>query len=119
MTEPKFYKDAKGAVLLSLTDLEVEGLEELVAGSTDAATEKHVPVLEKDGKHLLAKVGEVAHPMLEEHFIQWICFVSNKKTVIKHLHPGEAPETKFCLGEDEHGSVYEYCNLHGLWKAEF
>lgn len=120
MAEPKFYLDkATGAVVISVNDAAPAGLELLEAGSTDAATEKHVPALSVEGKHLVAQVGEVAHPMLEEHYIQWIAFVSNKKTVIKHLNPGEEPKAQFCKAEDEHGAVYEYCNLHGLWKAEF
>ena len=126
MAEPKFYRcEHCGNVLLVVNDGGVvpsccgEPMVELKAGSTDAATEKHVPALEFDGKHVIAKVGEVAHPMLEEHFIQWIAYVSDKKTVFKYLKPGEEPVAKFCRCDDEHGAIYEYCNLHGLWKAEF
>ncbi len=93
---------------------------ELVADTTDAALEKHVPaVMAKDGK-LEVQVGEVAHPMLDTHYITniWVEFPDGtveKKT----LAPGEAPVAEFDV-KDVHGKVkvYEYCNLHGLWKKE-
>lgn len=91
---------------------------ELVAGSTDAATEKHVPVVTREGSTLVAKVGEVAHPMLEAHSIQWVAVATDAATQIAYLRPGEAPEATFCVPEGQAATVYEYCNLHGLWKAE-
>ena len=89
----------------------------LEENTTDAATEKHVPVVEKTDKGYLVKVGSVAHPMLEEHYIQWIELVADGTSYIKYLKPGDAPEAEFCI---EAESVYarEYCNLHGLWKGE-
>lgn len=90
---------------------------ELVPGTTDAAVEKHVPVYEvKDGK-VYVKVGEVEHPMLEEHYIEWISIQTNKGIQRKALAPGEKPEAVFAICEDETvAAVYAYCNLHGLWK---
>ena len=91
---------------------------ELKAGVTDAAVEKHVPVYEvKDGKVSVC-VGSVAHPMLPEHHIAWILVETNKGYQIKYLKAGEEPKADFALVDGETvTAVYEYCNLHGLWKA--
>ncbi|MDO5548848.1 MAG: desulfoferrodoxin family protein [Eubacteriales bacterium] len=90
---------------------------EIIPGTTDAAVEKHVPSYEvKDGK-VHVKVGEVAHPMAEEHFIEWVSLQTDKGNQRKQLTPGEAPEVCFAICEDETvEAVYAYCNLHGLWK---
>lgn len=95
-----------------------EPMELLVAGSTDAATEKHVPVVTREGNVVTAHVGEVDHPMLDEHYIQWVAAVTERDVQIHHLKPGETPEAVFTVAADEAVTVYEYCNLHGLWKAE-
>ena len=89
----------------------------LEAGVTDAAQEKHVPVVEKDGDKVKVTVSSVEHPMLDEHYIQWVCLETKKGSQIKYLKPGEKPEAEFVLDNDEIVAVYEYCNLHGLWKA--
>ncbi|MDR0851215.1 MAG: desulfoferrodoxin [Clostridiales Family XIII bacterium] len=94
-------------------------MEVVVANTTDAAQEKHVPVIEKNGNTVTVKVGSVAHPMLEEHFIQWIVLNSGKVTQRAVLSPGEAPEAVFTVADASAPlTAYEYCNLHGLWKAE-
>ena len=91
---------------------------ELVPGTVDAAQEKHVPVVEVKGNVVHVKVGAVAHPMLEEHSIQWIALETSQGSQIKYLKPGEQPEAVFTLAEGEQVvAAYEYCNLHGLWKA--
>ena len=91
---------------------------ELVPGTTDAAVEKHVPVYSVEGNLVRVKVGSVDHPMLDVHFIQWIAVESKQGVQIKYLQPDQAPEAVFALSEgDELVAVYEYCNLHGLWKA--
>ena len=91
---------------------------ELVPGTVDAAQEKHVPVVEQNGSSVLVKVGAVAHPMLPEHFIQWIILETNQGCQVKYLQPGQAPEAVFALAEGAKvAAAYEYCNLHGLWKA--
>lgn len=96
-----------------------EPLEELVPNTTDAANEKHVPVVEKDGNIVRVKVGAAAHPMLEAHYITWIALETKKGMQRKPLAPGQAPEASFALTEDDEAvAAYEYCNLHGLWKAE-
>ena len=92
---------------------------ELVPGTTDGALEKHVPVVSVDGTAVTVKVGAVAHPMLPEHWIEWIAIETQQGSQIKYLKPGEAPEATFALTEgDALVSAYAYCNLHGLWKSE-
>lgn len=93
-------------------------LTELIPGSVDAATEKHVPVVTRSGNTLTVNVGSVAHPMLSAHFIQWIAVETNQGSQIKYLKPETAPEAVFALADGEEAlAVYEYCNLHGLWKT--
>ena len=92
---------------------------ELIPGTSDGAHEKHVPVFTVEGNQVHVKVGEVAHPMLDAHYIEWISLQTKQGNQRKELHPGEAPEACFALCEgDEVEAAYEYCNLHGLWKAE-
>ena len=93
-------------------------METLVPNTTDAAGEKHVPaVTVADGK-VTAKVGTVTHPMLPEHFIQWIALETENGVQRKILKPGEAPEATFPVEGEKPLAVYEFCNLHGLWKTE-
>ena len=93
-------------------------MQELIAGTTDAAVEKHVPVYEVNGNVLSVKVGAVTHPSTQEHYIPFIAVQTNKNVLIKKINPEEAPEATFALLEGEEVlEVYEYCNLHGLWKA--
>ncbi len=91
---------------------------ELVANTVDASQEKHVPVVERDGNKLVVKVGSVEHPMAEEHSIQWIVLETKQGSMIKYLKPGEKPEAEFEVSAEDAVAVYEYCNLHGLWKTE-
>ena len=96
-----------------------EKMTELVPGTSDGAFEKHVPAVSVDGSIVTVKVGEVEHPMLENHYIQWIVLETKKGAQIHYLKPGEKPEAVFALAEgDEAIAAYEYCNLHGLWKKE-
>ena len=95
-------------------------LEELKANSKDAAVEKHVPAVSYKDNKVEVVVGDVIHPMLDEHFIQEIVLETNHSTHIRHLKPGEEPKATFVLAEGEKPvAVYEYCNLHGLWVKEF
>ena len=91
---------------------------ELTANTTDGALEKHVPVLSIDGDKLHVKVGEVSHPMTDEHLITTIIAVFNNQVLRVDLTSADQPEEVFAIG-DYKGTieVYEYCNLHGLWKA--
>jgi superoxide reductase len=88
----------------------------LTENTTDAAVEKHVPVKERTGAGLKVKVGEVPHPMTEEHWIEWVEIIVDGKAYRQFLKPGEAPEALFNV-EAEGVVAREYCNLHGLWKG--
>ena len=127
MKDLKFYKTAGGKIVVALSapNADAEGMKELAANTTDAAFEKHVPAVEV-GEKVLVKVGEVAHPMIEVHYIEFVALVSEERGLeVKFLfvlradkHIGdEAPEASFA--KVEHGVAYAYCNLHGLWKKEF
>lgn len=95
-----------------------EPMTELVPNTTDASGEKHVPVVGVNGNAVTVQVGEVAHPMLEEHFIQWIYLQTEHGGQRKVLKPGDAPVASFLLENDAPVAAYEYCNLHGLWKKQ-
>lgn len=96
-----------------------EKMVELVPNTTDAAQEKHVPVATVEGNKVVVNIGSVDHPMLEEHWIQWVYLETDKGGHRKVLNPGEKPNVVFALTEDEKPlAVYEYCNLHGLWVAK-
>ena len=91
---------------------------ELVPGTTDAAAEKHVPVVKAEGTQVTVTVGEAEHPMLPEHFIEWIALETEQGCQLKYLKPVEKPQAVFALAqEDKVVAAYAYCNLHGLWKA--
>ena len=91
---------------------------EMVPGSTDAATEKHVPVVTVEGNKVTVRVGSVDHPMTEEHYIPWITLVTNRGEYRRVLKPTDAPVVEFLLGEgEEYETCLAWCNLHGLWKA--
>ena len=85
--------------------------------TADAATEKHVPVIKVEGDKAIVHVGSVDHPMLAEHFIEWIYLQTEEGGQRKCLQPGGAPEAVFALGGAKVVAAYAYCNLHGLWKA--
>lgn len=82
--------------------------------AAEEGKEKHVPVVEKIDGGVLVKVGSIPHPMVEEHYIEWIQVVTNAKVLRKFLNPGEEPEGKFEISE-EVLSAKEYCNIHGFW----
>lgn len=88
----------------------------LTENTVDAAKEKHVPVIEKTASGYKVKVGDVPHPMVEKHYIQWVELIADGKSYFQYLEPGQTPEAEFCLEADS-VSAREYCNLHGLWKA--
>ena len=94
-----------------------EPMKHMVEGQTDGAKEKHVPVIEKTENGYRVKVGSVDHPMSAEHWIEWIELVADGISYKKFLNPGEAPVAEFCVKADK-VTAREYCNLHGLWKAE-
>lgn len=90
-----------------------------VPGTTDGAAEKHVPVIEKIEGGYRVKVGSVAHPMIDAHYIEWVELICEKcgKVQRKYLKPGDAPEADFESKSDK-VLAREYCNLHGLWQKE-
>ena len=88
----------------------------LVENTVDAAREKHVPVIEKVEGGIKVKVGDVAHPMEDKHYIEWIEIIAGDKADRQFLNPGESPEA-FFKTEAENVTAREYCNLHGLWKG--
>lgn len=97
-----------------------EKMNELVPNTTDAATEKHVPVITVDGNTVKVDIGSVAHPMVEEHYITWVYIQTEKGGQRKELSPNDEPSVTFALTEDDKlVSAYEYCNLHGLWKKDY
>jgi len=104
-----------------------EPMQEMAANTSDGATEKHVPAVKVeictvDGevkkKKVKVEVGELEHPMTDEHYIQWIFIQCKKSGQFKVLQPGDKPKAKFIIRKDEPVAVYEYCNIHGLWKKE-
>ena len=96
-----------------------EKMEILEPGVTDGALEKHVPAVTADGKKIDVAVGEVAHPMMDAHYIQWIALESKRGVAVEKLSPGEEPKASFTVADgDEAVAAYEFCNLHGFWKKE-
>lgn len=121
----KFYRCKRcGKIVAIVKDTKVplmccgEAMEEIIPGTTDAAVEKHVPVFEVAGGKVIVTVGSVEHPMLPEHYIEWIAIRTKNGNQRVTLNPGDAPKAEFALLEgDEVEAVYAYCNLHSLWKA--
>lgn len=87
-----------------------------VENTVDAAKEKHVPVVEKTAEGIKVKVGSVAHPMEEKHYIEWIEVIAEGKTYRQFLRPGDVPEATFNIAPEQ-VTAREYCNLHGLWRG--
>ena len=122
----KFYKcEHCGNIITKLNDSKVpvvccgEPMKELVPGATDGAHEKHVPAVTVEGNIVKVQVGEVEHPMVEAHYIEFIVLETKTGAQIKYLKPEEAPKAEFVLAAGETPvAVYEYCNLHGLWVKE-
>lgn len=112
----KFYK-IEDQIIISDKALTVG--EELVANTVDAAQEKHVPVITINGDEVKVEVGSVEHPSLDAHYIEFIVLQTSGGVQMKWLKSGMKPEASFKLIEgDKPVAAYEYCNLHGLWKAE-
>lgn len=88
----------------------------LNANTEDAALEKHVPVYEKENNEIIVKVGETIHPMEEKHYITFIAQVTDNNVIRYDLNPTDEPIVRFPYVKDS--IIYEYCNLHGLWKKD-
>lgn len=94
-----------------------EPMELLEANTVEASTEKHIPFVLQEGNTVKVQIGEVEHPMEEVHSIQWVYLETNMGAQMKTLKPGEKPLVEFNLSDGETVvAVYEYCNIHGLWK---
>lgn len=88
----------------------------LAEQTADAATEKHVPVIEKIDGGILVKVGSVPHPMTEDHYIEWVEVIADGKAYRQFLNPGDEPQTIFNI-EASTVTAREHCSIHGLWKG--
>ena len=123
---PKFYKCQECGQIIAVVQASActpvccgQKMQEISANTTDAAQEKHVPVISTEGNIVTVKVGSVDHPMTEAHLIEWICLVTKQGVQRKVLSAGSAPCAQFALLDgDEAVEAYAYCNLHGLWKSE-
>ena len=94
-------------------------MNELLANTTEASVEKHIPVVNIDGNKVRVQVGSTLHPMTQEHYIGWIYMITTQGTQRKRLEINSEPTIGFALTEsDKVLEVYAYCNLHGLWKVE-
>lgn len=123
----KFYKcETCGNIITKLKDSSVNvvccgnPMKELIPGEVDAAVEKHVPAVTIEGDKVTVKVGSVPHPMVENHYIEFIALETVQGLQIKYLESDyEAAEAVFALADDDKAVyAYAYCNLHGLWKKE-
>ena len=95
-----------------------EKMQEIIAGTTEASLEKHIPVFTVANNKVIVKIGAVEHPMTEEHYIEWVSLQTKYGNQRKALTPNSKPEVCFAVCEgDEVEAVYAYCNLHSLWKA--
>lgn len=123
--EQKFYIcEHCGNIIAKVKDTGVpviccgQKMKELIPNTTDAAHEKHVPIYKIKDNKVFVEVGSTLHPMLDNHFIEWISIQTNFGNQRKTLSPGAEPKTEFALIDGEKiEAVYAYCNLHGLWKA--
>ena len=123
--EQKFYICAHcGNIIAKVKDSGVpvmccgQKMTEIIPGTTDASLEKHVPVYQVDVNKVTVTIGAVEHPMIPEHYIEWVSLQTKQGNQRKPLEPGQEPKVCFALCEgDEVEAVYAYCNLHSLWKA--
>ena len=121
--EMKFYRCAHCGQIIAVvkkTGVPVvccgEPMKEIEAGTTDAAREKHVPAVTVDGDTVTVQVGSVAHPMMDAHYIQFIILETKTGFQFAELQPGQEPKAVFKAADPV--AAYEYCNLHGFWKAD-
>ena len=122
----KFYKCMMcGSIVAKLNEIGCdpsccgEVMKELKPGTVEAAVEKHIPVAKKEGNRIHVEVGSVIHPMLENHYIEWVYLLTNKGGNFRFFKPGEEPKADFLVAEGEEAlEVYAYCNLHGLWVGK-
>ncbi len=124
--EQRFYKCSHcGKIIAIVKESGVpiiccgQKMNEIIAGSTDAAQEKHIPVYRIENNKVIVSVGDVEHPMTAEHLIEWVSIKTKQGNQRKALTAGQKPQVTFAICEDDElEAVYAYCNLHGLWQAE-
>ena len=124
--EQKFYKCEKcGKIVALVKESGVpvmccgEKMKEIIPGTVEASLEKHIPVYEIKDNKVYVSVGSIEHPMIPEHYIEWISLQTTCGNQRKALKPGQKPEVCFAICDcEEVEAVYAYCNLHGLWKKE-
>lgn len=124
--ETKFFRcNTCGNVIVKIVDSGVpphccgKEMTELVPKTEDVGTEKHLPVVTRvDECTLRIEIGSVPHPMESDHFIQWIYVETKKGGQFVKLPPNGTACACFCICNDEPIAVYEYCNVHGLWKKD-
>ncbi len=120
----RFFKCVKCDRVIAVADDEVDlskvaEFVEIKPNTTEAATEKHIPVVEVEGNVVTVKVGEVMHPMLDNHYIGWVILETKFGNQRKKFAIGQEPVVKFALVEgDEVVRAISYCNLHGLWATK-
>ena len=124
MSEVKFFKCSHcGNIVEKIHDAGVpmmccgQKMDRLMPGTTEASAEKHIPEVKVTDNRVWVKVGSVNHPMTEEHYIEWVCLLTDKGVYRKYLTPGKMPTATFLMVNEKPIAVYAYCNLHGLWMA--
>lgn len=96
-----------------------EEMEALTVNTVDASYEKHIPAVKTEGNKIVVRIGSEDHPMVPEHYIEWVCLQTKTGLQLEYLQPGEEPAVDFLTLEAGDGiAVYAYCNLHGLWKSD-
>lgn len=116
----KFYENAEKKIIAvpSSEQIETAGLTEITPNTTDAAKEKHVPVITREGQTVTVIVGSTAHPMIDAHYIGWIMLETKNGVERKDLAPADEPAAQFFAEEDDEIiAAYAWCNLHGLWGS--
>ena len=93
-------------------------MDELLPNTVEASGEKHLPAVTVEEGAVHVNVGSINHPMIPEHYIEWIYVQTENGGHLKSLKPGDDPSASVCLGDDKLLAVYAYCNLHGLWMTE-
>lgn len=93
-----------------------EKMKQIIPGTIEASREKHIPVYEIQENKVIVNIGSIDHPMVPEHYIEWVSLQTKFGNQRKQLLPNQAPKVCFALCDgDEVEAVYAYCNLHGLW----
>ena len=125
MKELKFYRcPICGNIAIKLVDSGVpmfccgQPMAEIVANTTDAAQEKHMPVVSRNGEHVEVKIGSIPHPMTVEHYIQFVVIETANGYYVNELKPNDEPKVEFVINKSEDIiATYAYCNLHSLWVS--